>query len=417
VAANVFGLRLLAQPRMQVAVLTLLALIVILFRALQFAAWTGQIQWGYDFSAYWAAAGHLIHGESPYQPHQLAGSYPPQQQYLYLYPPALAVAFVPLAWLFPTDYRAAAWVWTGLGAAILVASVLAISRVERLDERFPLLAGRRRWLLVGAALAFPPVVGELVLGNVHLLLLGFFTFAWLGIRRGDRAGDAWAGAAIAAATLVKLFPAVLVLWLLASGRFRAAGYAVVAGLVLVLVTLPVTGLDPWLQYPTVLANLSAPADPTDTLAPTVWLAPFLGFTLARLVVTAVGVVVVVIAARRVDDTARSFGVAIGASILIAPALYHHYLAIMVLPLLLGLSGGVGLAWLGVAYLLMWGGKQSALGDLAWLGNRALPTAGAIVLLTGLFRSGSGRTATPEIAGQPPGLNAHRIAVDGSTNRP
>lgn len=416
-AANVFGLRLLAQPRMQVAVLTLLAVIVILFRALQFAAWTGQIQWGYDFSAYWAAAGHLIHGESPYQPHQLAGSYPPQQQYLYLYPPALAVAFVPLAWLFPTDYRAAAWVWTGLCAAILVASVLAVARVERLDERFPLLAGRRRWLLVGAALAFPPVVGELVLGNVHLLLLGLLTLAWLGIRRGDRTGDAWAGVAIAAATLVKLFPAVLVLWLLASGRFRAAGYAVVAGVVLVLVTLPVTGLDPWLQYPTVLANLSAPADPTDTLAPTVWLAPFLGFTLARLVVTAVGVVVVVLAARRLDDTARSFGVAIVASILIAPALYHHYLAIMVLPLLLGLSGGVGVAWLAVAYLLMWGGKQSALGDLAWLGNRVLPTLGALVLLTGFLRSGSRRAVTPEIAGQSRGLDARRIAVDGSTNRP
>lgn len=411
-----FGLRLLAQPRMQVAVLSLLAAIVIVFRVLQFIAWTGQIQWGYDFSAYWAAAGHLIIGESPYLPHQLAGSYAPQQQYLYLYPPALAVAFVPLAWLFPTDYRAAAWVWTGLGAVILVASVLAISRVERLDERFPLLAGRRRWLLVGAALAFPPVVGELVLGNVHLLLLGLFTFAWLGIRRGDTVGDASAGAAIAVASLVKLFPAVLVIWLLASGRFRAAWFAVVAGLVFVLLTLPVTGVDPWLQYPTVLANLSAPADVTDTLAPSVWLAPFVGFTLARLVVTAVGVIVVVLAARRLDDVARSFGVAVVASILIAPALYHHYLAIMVLPLLLGLSGGVGLVWLGVAYLLMWGGKQTALGDLAWLGNRALPTAGALVLLTGLLRSGSGRAVTPEIASQSRGLNARRIAVDGSSNR-
>ena len=411
-----FGLRLLAQPRVQVAVLSLLAVIVILFRAVQFAAWTGQIQWGYDFSAYWAAAGHLIHGESPYLPHQLAGSYAPQQQYLYLYPPALAVAFVPLAWLFPTDYRAAAWVWTGLGAAIVVVSVLPIWRLERLDERFPLLAGRRRWLLVAAALAFPPVVGEMVLGNVHLLLLGLFTLAWLGIRRGDSSGDAWAGAAIAAASLVKLFPAVLVIWLLASGRFRAAGYAAQAGLVVVLVTLPVTGVDPWLQYPTVLANLSAPADPTDTLAPTVWLAPFLGFTLARIVVTAIGLVVVIVAARRIGDTARSFGVAVVVSILIAPALYHHYLAIMVLPLLLGLSGGAGLAWLGAAYLLMWGGKQTALGDLAWLGNRALPTAGVLVLLTGLFRSGSGRAVAPEIAGQPRGLKARRIAVDGSTTR-
>ena len=120
--------------------------------------------------------------------------------------------------------------------------------------------------------------------------------------------------------------------------------------------------------------------------------------------------------QRIDDAARSFGVAIVASILIAPALYSHYLAIMVLPLLLGLSGGVGLAWLGVAYLLMWGGKQSALGDLAWLGNRALPTAGALMLLTGLLRSGTGRAVSPETAAERRGLDAGRIAVDGSTNR-
>jgi len=33
---------------------------------------------------------------------------------------------------------------------------------------------------------------------------------------------------------------------------------------------------------------------------------------------------------------------------------------------------------------MWGGQQAAFGDAAWLINRALPTAGALLLLPGLL---------------------------------
>ena len=64
--ANVFGLRLLAQPRVRLTVLVILAIVVLAFRAIQFATLTTQIQWGYDFSAYWAAAGHLLAGEPIY---------------------------------------------------------------------------------------------------------------------------------------------------------------------------------------------------------------------------------------------------------------------------------------------------------------------------------------------------------------
>src|SRR5207249_10676090 len=98
------------------------------------------------------------------------------------------------------------------------------------------------------------------------------------------------------------------------------------------------------DLPTVLANLSAPADTTDTLAPTVWLADALGFTVARFVVTVVGLAVVAWAALRARDrsptsrpgyslvgidsppparaTARSFAIAVTVSVLIPPALSH-----------------------------------------------------------------------------------------------
>jgi alpha-1,2-mannosyltransferase len=374
---------------MQLLVLATVAALVLVFRALQFAGLTGQVQWGYDFSFYWTAASHLLHGEPIYSATQLAGPYAPQGQDGFLYPPPLAAAVMPLAALFPSDPRAAAWIWNGLGAAILVASLLALHRSERLGERFPLLAGKGRWLLVAAACAFPPVVGELVLGNVHLLLLGLLTLAWLGLRqgearesRGDSRGEWLAGIAVGLATVIKVFPGLIVIWFLLTRRYRAAAGALVGFAAAALLTLPFTGIKPWLDYPIVLANLSAPADPTDTLAPTVWLAPYLGLPAARILVTLAGVAALAWSALR-QPPARSFAVAVTVAVLVAPAVYQHYLALLVLPLVLGLGAGVPIGALAIAYLLMWGGQQDALGDLSWIVNRALPTLGALALLGAL----------------------------------
>lgn len=412
--SNAYGLRLLAQPRVRLMVLVILAILVLALRALQFATLTTQIQWGYDFSAYWDAGSRLLDGEALYDAAQLLGPYAPQVQYLYLYPPPLAAAAMPLAGLFPTDYRAAAWVWAAVGALVLAWSVLALARSERLAERFPVLAGRGRWLIVAAAFAFPPVVGELVMGNVHLLLLGLLTAAWLGIRRGTANGELVAGAAIGVAAVVKVFPALLLPWLLLTRRYRAALGVATGAAAFIAVTLPFTGIEPWLQFPTVLANLSAPSDTTDTLAPTVWLAPYLGFTGARIVVTTAALLLLVgvsIGARhdlpsaRPAVVARSFGAAVVLSVLVAPALYHHYLAVLVLPFLLALGAGVPLRYLAIAYFLMWGGQQDAFGDLSWIVNRAMPAAGAIILLAALVgnvRAGGLRRAptAPLPAGDP-----------------
>jgi alpha-1,2-mannosyltransferase len=304
--------------------------------------------------------------------------------------------------LFPTDYRAAAWIWTALGAVILAASTLALWRSERLADRFPVLAGRGRWLLVAAAFAFPPVIGELVLGNVHLLLLGLFTLAWLGIRRADRRGEWMAGVAVGVAAVIKVFPGVPLIWFVLTRRYRAAAGVLIGAIAFALVTLPITGIEPWMQFPTVLANLSAPSDTTDTLAPTVWLAEVIGFTPARVIVTLAGLAFLAFSALastagprgdaeapivgyRHSPTSRSFAIAVTVAVLIAPAVYHHYLALLVLPMLLALGAGVSLRWIAISYFLMWGGQQTALGDLAWVVNRALPTLGALVLLAALAR--------------------------------
>ena len=53
------------------------------------------------------------------------------------------------------------------------------------------------------------------------------------------------------------------------------------------------------------------------------------------------------------------------------------------------AAGVRLRWLALAYLLMWGGRQPALGDLEWVVNRGFPTLGALVLLVALVAAALG----------------------------
>ncbi len=400
--SGVYGLRRLREPAFQRLLLVLLAIILVAFRLTQFAVFTTQIQWGYDFSAYWAAGWQLLHGFSIYTTDQLRGPYAPQQQYLYLYPPPLAAAVSPISFLIPGDYRVAAWVWAGLGAVILVAGTWAVARSVGLFERIRAASGLGPWILIVAVFCFPPVVGELVLGNVHILLFGLFAIAWLGLRRGDRTGERWAGIAIGIATIIKVFPALIVVWFVLTGRRRAAWWAAIGGLAAIMIALPLTGLESWLDFRAALFNLSAPSDTTDTLAPTVWLAGYIGFGLARLIVTGVALAILAFTARRLP-TRRGFVVAVLLSVLIAPALYHHYLAILVLPFLLLLPEAGALPWLALAYLLMSGGEQTALGDLSWIVNRALPTAGALVLLgVALFRPlpADGRPTVGQARGLP-----------------
>jgi hypothetical protein len=392
---NVYGLRLLAQPRVRLTILAVLTFVVLGYRLVQFAYWTGQPQWAYDFTFYWTAAGHLLHGEPIYSAAQLAGPYAPQAQEGFLYPPALAALVTPLAAIFPLDPGAANWIWSGLGAAILVWAVLALVRSEKLDECFRFLNGRGRWWLVAWAFAFPPVIDELVVGNVHLLLVGLLTAAWLGVRRAHSggvgggaagaSGDRLAGIAVGAAAIVKIFPILLVLWFALTQRWRAAAWAIAAALAIAVVSLPITGLQPWLDYPTVLANLSSTPNATDALAPTFWLAPYVGFTIARIVVTSIGLGILLVAAiaipRDIDGLRLSFAIAVTLSVLMTPALYTSYLTVLVVPLILALAAGVRRGPLALAYLLMWGGQQAALGDAAWIVTRGLPTAGALLLLT------------------------------------
>ncbi|HMQ35503.1 MAG TPA: glycosyltransferase 87 family protein, partial [Chloroflexaceae bacterium] len=131
----------------------------------------------------------------------------------YIYPPVFAALLRPLAAL-PHGAAAALWFWLSL--AWLALGVALTARWAGLG-RAGLVAG----LLWAAAL--PPTHDTLLLGQVNTLLLALVAGAFAAAGREPRGawGEALAGALLALAAAIKLFPAVFVLVLAAHGRRRA----------------------------------------------------------------------------------------------------------------------------------------------------------------------------------------------------
>ena len=165
-----------------------------------------------------------------------------------------------------------------------------------------------------------------------------------------------AGAAVAIATLTKLHPAVLGVWLLARGvhewrQARPAGRArsgsrlprswAIAGrrgsssaLVVLAASLAVGGIGPWADYVTVL-RASTVVDLLDggTSGPAVQVALLLGLDASALapmqaVVVVGALLVAVIAALAVDDPLESLLWATFASLVVLPVTWFHHFAVL-----------------------------------------------------------------------------------------
>jgi hypothetical protein len=98
----------------------------------------------------------------------------------------------------------------------------------------------RAALLVAVGLVFPYVYACTVVSNVGLLLLFLVVAAWFLHERGN---DGGAGVALGLATLIKLLPAALVIFLLIKGRWRA-GLAALATIIVLGLGLPLVAVGP-----------------------------------------------------------------------------------------------------------------------------------------------------------------------------
>jgi hypothetical protein len=205
----------------------LVAVFLVVFNAWPTDAWT------YLAAGERLNAGHELYrlqaGDRP------VGIRPSEVPIPLLSPPLIAVLWRPIA-LLPTNVAIA--VWWGISALAVGAVIAGMVR-------------SRPALGLAATCTFAlPLAYLVVTGNVNGLLVGGMTAAWL-LVRAER--EAPAGVLIALMIGVKVVPATLLLWLLASSRDRALAWALGTGVVLLGVSVVGAGLANHLAYLDVVA--------------------------------------------------------------------------------------------------------------------------------------------------------------------
>ncbi|MGW0217664.1 glycosyltransferase family 87 protein [Micromonospora chokoriensis] len=138
----------------------------------------------------------------------------PNTQYGFTYPPFAALVMLPMAYL---PWTAA--IVVSVLASVVTTTVLIWWLVDPIARR----AGWTRWFALAVALclaaAFEPMRETVNFGQVNTLLL--FLVA-VDLLRLLPTGNRWAGVGIGLATAIKLTPGVFIVYLLVTGRWRAA---------------------------------------------------------------------------------------------------------------------------------------------------------------------------------------------------
>jgi hypothetical protein len=289
---------------------------------------------GFDLELLLRAGREMAAGRSPYDPAIVAGAAPVAERLFYSYPPIVAQFMAIFAGL-PSGVMLVAW------DAAAVAGLAGVSAL--MSRRFaPDLPPSRVVIpvLCVAPIVFPFAVG-LLFGNLDVFFPLLYGLLLLGIA-GDR--DGWAtvagGAAAAVASVTKLHPASLVLWLgvravRSSIARRALFAAVITGVAIVAVSFLVGGASPWSEYVAVVRAGSG-ADLVDprNAGPAAQIALLIGGGEAfartlQIPVTLLALAVTVVVAWSRRDPAESLAWAAAASLVILPVTWFHYPAAMI----------------------------------------------------------------------------------------
>jgi hypothetical protein len=219
--------------------------------------------------------------------------------YTFRYTPLGALLFVPLV---PLSETAATWAWLVVKLVVLAVAAVWFARPWPAD---------RRVLVMLIVLAFPPVIHDLVLGNVSVLTLLVF----LAVARWQ---DARGGVALGVLTILMPKPHLLpVLAYLAIRRprdFAASLATMAAGLV---VGLAIFGIDPWIGF---IGSLREPLERTFTAN-----VGFSGLFGPIGVVIGLAVGAVVVASGILLGGSRGYGLSIIGAIAMGPYTFIHYL--------------------------------------------------------------------------------------------
>jgi hypothetical protein len=296
---------------------------------------------GFDLELLIAGGRHVAIGLSPYDTNMLAGGSVQIADLFYTYPPLVAQLFSTFSFLPSTVILTVALIAAGIAtvavgrAVATVAGSAAIGRAVVL----PLAALLPFW--------FPYTVGALF-ANIDIFFPALYGLILVAVLTAGRPrSERWVlagGISLAVASLIKLHPAVLGLWLLARGwserrrgedvrrigplglprSWRIVAISIVVVAAVLGASVAVGGLEPWRQYIAVL-RAGASVDLLDrrNLGPAVQLVMLLGLGPAavgpvQVAVLAMALIVAIAAALRVRDPLESLTWAAIASFVVLP---------------------------------------------------------------------------------------------------
>jgi len=271
----------------------------------------------YDFAIFLRAADDVRAGDDPYVD---PDSVDEHAHAPYAYPPLLAIVLIP-ATALPDDVSGSSPVGVLVSLFLIGCVVAALALLDVRD-----------WRCYAIALLYPPTLENVEYGAIGPVLALLVALAW---RYRDRVGGAAASLGTAVALKVFLWP--LVVWLAATRRWSAAVGAAAVAVTLVLGSWAVIGFDGIADYPDLLRRLSDVEAENSYSAYAILVTVGLPSTLARLVVAAVALGLLLLAwrvARGVDGDRRALTFALAAGVVLTPILWLHYLVLLVVPIAL-----------------------------------------------------------------------------------
>jgi len=269
--------------------------------------------WGYDFRAYYDAALRLVATGSPYQAETLTGSFRPGPAGLYLYTPAPALLVVPLTWL-GTDAATMTWLLVRVGLLFGACALMPVPRWVKLGA-------------FGVAVISPQFLYDLNLGNVSVIVTFFAIVAWRWLDKPI------GGMAIAASLTLRPTMGLIWIWWIVRRQWTAVAWTVLGFAAIFLISLPFVGVGSWLEYVTVLRNVSdVMGVKNNTDLGSAALAFGLSQQLANLLLVggfALSIGAIALSLRR--DREIGFAVTLMATLLLSPLLWDHYLTNLIVP--------------------------------------------------------------------------------------
>jgi hypothetical protein len=288
--------------------------------------------------AFMPAARAVLHGASPYS---AIGSRALAAGTGYLYPPLSAYLLAPFT-LLPST------------AADLVAIALVVAAVPATL----LVLGVRDWRCHAVALLWWPTIIGIQTANFTLPMLLGLAIVW---RYRDRkvVGALVAGFVVA----LKVFFWPVLIWLVATRRYRSAALAAAASLFFVLVPWSGIGFAGLRGYPHLLSVVSRHEGPHSYSVAAALYRLWPSWTAVTALETLFGaalLVLVLLAGRRGRDR-DAFALSIVSILVLSPLLEMHYLALLLVVVAL-YRRTFGFAW--VLPLLIWGAPAGNVASLA-----------------------------------------------------